>query len=138
MFKINILLLLFIPSILFSQGKSDFLGKWKVDNISFQIKDSLLQQAQINELENKYQTYYFEQEKNTTFSFFKNDSVYVKSSEIQKGTFNIVNDQLIIYNQNKETKSIYFYKIISPIYIELKTITETLSYSIFIKKNTNQ
>ena len=37
MFKIKILLILFIPSILFSQGKSDFLGKWKVDNISFQI-----------------------------------------------------------------------------------------------------
>lgn len=138
MFKINFLFLLLIPSILVSQEKNNFVGNWKVDNISFQLKDSLLQQGQINELEDKYETYYFEQEKNTVFSFFNNDSISIKNKEIQKGTFIIKNDQVIIYNLNKEAKSTYFYQIISPIYIELKTTTETVSYSIYIKKITSQ
>lgn len=138
MFKIVVFCFLLTPSLLFAQNKNDFIGQWKVDNISFKLEDSLLQPSEIYELENKYETYYLEKEKNTVFTFYDNDSINIKNEKIQKGTFIIAEEKLIIYNQNKQTKSNYHIKIISPIYIELKTITETLSYSIFIKKITTK
>lgn len=138
MFKIVVFCFLLTPSLLFAQNKNDFIGQWKVDNISFKLEDSLLQPPEINELENKYETYYLKKEKNTIFTFFNNDSINIKNEKIQKGTFIISEEKLIIYNQNKQTRSNYHIKIISPIYIELKTITETLSYSIFIKKITTK
>ena len=138
MLKIKILFILFIPFMAFAQQKKDILGNWKVDNITFQLEDSLLQQAQINELEKKYENYYLEQEKNTTFSFLKNDSVYIKNEDIQKGTFSIEEAKIIILASENTTKSIYYTSIISPIYIELKTTTDKVSYSIFLKKITTQ
>jgi hypothetical protein len=132
--KIIFTFLILFPLYGFSQSKIDLLGTWKVDKIQFEINDSLLSETQKNELAEKYESFYFEQEKNTSFIFLKNNRIAIEQEDVQEGTFEVEDDKLFIYSTKNQIKSTYFFKWYSPIYMELKTLTEKTNYIIFLKK----